>query len=527
MAPRRWVLARVATLRRPPTARAWARPLPRRCLPLQAFSRKVEPVAHLATVAERRDEGDGEDAGASDRGRGVMEAKATPLAPAAAEPPVPPQVDDSGRIDPRVWPIAASALMMGSAIGVVMPALPLFAKDIGISPAGFGQVVSIMGITRLFFNVPAAMAAERFGRRPLLVGGPVLTAVGMGLTGTAHSMGELLSYRFITAAGGSFQMSGAQLYLTDISTPANRARTMAPLMASFSAGTAVGPAVGGYLAENFGLATPFYLVGGVIGAVSALNYFTLPETHTRLEPAYSGKQLDQGAAGKAPREGAAAGEKSQGEQQQQAKGISSAWADVLRSRDLGAAVLLHSSYWVTTAACQFTLLPILASESFGMGAGDLGFIYAMMSVINVLGSQPAAWVSDNIGRKTSIVTGGALYAAAAAMLPWATDTSMLYGIVGLYGVGSTILGTAPSAYVADVADERSRAAALAVQRSGGDLGLLVGATLGGSIAVTYGVPAAMMSAAAVMAMSTAGFGIIARAPAKAAEALKEARDRKA
>jgi MFS family permease len=47
-------------------------------------------------------------------------------------------------------------------------------------------------------------------------------------------------------------MTGAQLYLSDISTPANRARTLAPSSAAFAAGASVGPAIGGALAQSFG-----------------------------------------------------------------------------------------------------------------------------------------------------------------------------------------------------------------------------------------------------------------------------------
>ena len=43
------------------------------------------------------------------------------------------------RIDSRVWPIAASAMMMGSAIGVVIPVMPLFAREIGLSNSDFGM----------------------------------------------------------------------------------------------------------------------------------------------------------------------------------------------------------------------------------------------------------------------------------------------------------------------------------------------------------------------------------------------------
>ena len=63
--------------------------------------------------------------------------------------------------------------------------MPLFARDLGVSPGELGCVIGVMGATRLLFNIPSAWAAERFGRRPLLAGGPLFTAAGMAGTATA------------------------------------------------------------------------------------------------------------------------------------------------------------------------------------------------------------------------------------------------------------------------------------------------------------------------------------------------------
>lgn len=74
-------------------------------------------------------------------------------------------------------------------------------------------------------------------------------------------------------------MAGAQAYLSDISTTANRARTMAPLMIGFSAGATLGPFVGGFLADYYdSVRVPFVFVAGAISLVAANNMWMLPET---------------------------------------------------------------------------------------------------------------------------------------------------------------------------------------------------------------------------------------------------------
>ncbi|MCH1434095.1 MAG: MFS transporter, partial [Acidimicrobiales bacterium] len=99
--------------------------------------------------------------------------------------------------------------------GVVSPVIPLYAKDFGVSAAAVGLTLTVFALARLIVNVPAGIIADRFGRRILLVGGPVITSVGMIGSGLSDSIGELLVWRFVAGAGSAFYMSGAMIYLID------------------------------------------------------------------------------------------------------------------------------------------------------------------------------------------------------------------------------------------------------------------------------------------------------------------------
>ena len=109
--------------------------------------------------------------------------------------------------------------------GVVSPVIPLYAKDFGVSAAAVGLTLTVFALARLIVNVPAGIIADRFGRRILLVGGPVITSVGMIGSGLSDSIGELLVWRFVAGAGSAFYMSGAMLYLIDIAPPGSAPAT--------------------------------------------------------------------------------------------------------------------------------------------------------------------------------------------------------------------------------------------------------------------------------------------------------------
>ena len=79
--------------------------------------------------------------------------------------------------------------------------------------------------------------------------------------GMATSFQQLLVWRWVTGIGSALQMTGAQLFLADISTPGNRARSLGLNHSASLLGSLAGPAVGGLLADGAGLNAPFTFTG--------------------------------------------------------------------------------------------------------------------------------------------------------------------------------------------------------------------------------------------------------------------------
>lgn len=391
--------------------------------------------------------------------------------------PTPPVVQEEKKkpvIDKRVWPIAASTLAGGCAVGVLFPVMPIFVKELGLSSADFGIVVSVIGLSRLALNIPAAWITDRYGRRTTLIGGPVISAVGMGLTSFASNLAELATFRFITGMGGSFQMTGAQMYLADISTKENRARTMAPMGIAFATGATLGPGVGGFLSEAYGLRAPFLFVTAAICSVVALNYKLIPETRPP-SMTREAKPLWQ-----------------------EFKSVSSQWRPLLQNSDMRRMLGLHMTYWAAQSGCVWTLLPLFASDKFSLSVSQLGGMFAMMSCIGIVGLGPSAYISDKLGRKYTIAPATLLVSAALCMMPYASTQTELFSLVALFATGSTLFNSTPSAFVADITSEETRGQGLALLRSAGDAGLFVGASSFGALAhytspeVTFGCASAVL-----------------------------------
>ena len=88
--------------------------------------------------------------------------------------------------------IMVSTVLVMSGQGVISPVLPLFARSFGASAASVGLTLSAFAVARLVLNVPLGMASDRYGRRPLLVAGPLVTGLGMIGSGFAEGIPDLL-----------------------------------------------------------------------------------------------------------------------------------------------------------------------------------------------------------------------------------------------------------------------------------------------------------------------------------------------
>ena len=145
------------------------------------------------------------------------------------------------KIDTRVWSIAFSMLLTGTAVGIVVPVLPMFVtENLNGTSVHFGLVISAFALTKMIGNVPSAILADRFGRKPILTFGMGLIALSTASIVFSDSLHHLLFARLVTGLGVAAFTTASTLYLADVSTPLNRAVSMAPILAAFSAGTTLG-----------------------------------------------------------------------------------------------------------------------------------------------------------------------------------------------------------------------------------------------------------------------------------------------
>ncbi len=386
--------------------------------------------------------------------------------------------------------LAVSTTLLTTGQGMVAPILPLYADSLGMTTATVGIVISVFGLARFLTNMPTAVLSERFGRRAVLVGGPLIAAAGNALAGTADSLAPLLVYRFIAGVGSAAFITGAVIFIGDISTPANRGRLMSVYQGSFALGITLGPAMGGLIAEVFGLRGPFFAVG-VVSLVSGVwAFLRVPETRPSSDDADGRPQGERQAA--VAQEGR--------------------WSrySFLLSRDFILVGLVLAVTFFARGGAQFTLLPLKGADELGLSPGQIGAIFTIPPVLAFILLPFCGAVSDRFGRKTTIVPGLTIVAAALTVLG-VSPTLMLY-VVGmtLYGLGNGTQGPTPVAYVGDISPRTRQSIAQGAARSFGDLALLIAPPLMGLAADAYGTTTALLGNGAVVFVVAAAFLLFAR-----------------
>ena len=321
-----------------------------------------------------------------------------------------------------------------------------------------------------------------------------LIAVGVGGIGLAGHFEELFMCRLFTGLGVAALSTAATMTVTDISTPLNRASTFAPIMSGFAAGTALGPALGGILCDQIGINPTFYIVGVSYIGLAAVNSFLLEETQPKVMTFPWQRHSDSSKEDASIRESF---ENALGQ-----------WIPLLSQPTIRAVCAMNGFYWMALAGSQMTLLPLILTdpEGLAMTATNVGQVYMGMSMVQVLGNPILAKIVDKVGKVPGIVTGCTLISTAMATLPLCDDLCQMAGILGVWATGSTLLSTAPISYVSDKVDDKNRAQAIALLRTTGDVGFLVGASSMGALADWTGsLDMAMQSSSGILLTATGWF----------------------
>jgi MFS family permease len=205
--------------------------------------------------------------------------------PAATGPVPPPMRVREALAHPAYRAALASAFANGWCnFGVRVAVLPQFAVAVHDATwvAGVALALAAAG-TALTLQV-AGRLADGLGRRPLVLGGLVVTAVGLGLVGLSGSLVVLLLLSALSGVGAGLTNPGQQATVADV---VGSERGGGPVLGAFQmaqdAGAILGPVLVGVVADRAGFGWAFGATA-VVSLLAVLPWLRAPETLQRPEP---------------------------------------------------------------------------------------------------------------------------------------------------------------------------------------------------------------------------------------------------
>ena len=127
--------------------------------------------------------------------------------------------------------------------------------------------------------------------------------------------------------------------------------------------------------------------------------------------------------------------------------------------------------------------------------------------MNSTGTMPASIAADKFGAHKMIAPALLVTGLGMTALPLCNTIPEAFTSLIVWAVGSSMLGSAPTAYAANLANEKNRTQVLALLRTMGDVGLVVGASSIGLLANLIGNDAAMHCTAGFVGLTSVAFAL--------------------
>ncbi|GAA3732862.1 MFS transporter [Streptomyces tremellae] len=371
------------------------------------------------------------------------------------------------------------AFVLSLGTGIAVPAVPTLAKSFHVGFGSASGVVTAFVLGNLAGTVPSGWLIDRFGRRAVLLGGPVLTALMAFAVVFTHSFPVLLALRFFDGVAAQMWLMARLAAISHGAAANRRGREVSWLFGMNNSGKLAGPLVGGFLASGGGPRAPF-VVYGVLALAALVPAYLFAEDTPRRERTPAARQ----SGGR--REG----------------GRLAALRRIVLPRLVYFGVALFAG--LTRGPVQADLLHLYAAFAYRLGPAQIGYLSTAAAAITLPIGFVSGWLMDRYGRKRTMVpgfTGVALAMGALAASAFFHLSLLWYVVLFLAGVAAQALtGGSIQTVGADVAPAEGRGMFLGLWRFTGQGGQTLSPVLFALLAAQAGYTSSFLFTAASAAV---------------------------
>lgn len=353
--------------------------------------------------------------------------------------------------------------MFVSSIGMsqIAPVLPLYISHLGIiNSASIAQLSGLaFGITYIISAVFSPIwghVADKIGRKPMLLRSSLGMAIIIGCMGFAPNAYVLVGLRLLEGVITGFSTACTTLIATQ--TERERAgEALGTLSTASIAGSLLGPMIGGYISEYFGLKNVFFITGGLLFVAFITVALFVKESFTPSNR----KPL----------------------------GLKEVWESV--PEKTLTTTMLVTFFILTVALCSVEPIITVYISQLSKNSSHIallaGMVFSASGLANIIAAPRLGKLADKIGvQKVMLI---ALIVAGLDFIPQAfvTNPWQLMGLRFILGLTSAGLMPAVNILIKKITPSEITGRVFGINMSAGYLGIFGGAVLGGQVASWFGI----------------------------------------
>ncbi|MPZ87651.1 MAG: MFS transporter [Nitriliruptorales bacterium] len=348
-----------------------------------------------------------------------------------------------------------------------VPLLPMIGIDLGMSATQLGLVTTGFAVGRLVIDIPAGRLTNRVQPVPLLAAAAFVLAVGSALFASARFPLWVIGASFVIGVASALTNATGMTFFSLSTTVERRGIALAAFSSALLGGQAVGPLVGGAIADVGGWrqAQAAAAISGLVVCIALLWAGGAPGRWAR-----AGGDGDPGA-------------------------FHPAGQPVPRSERIALRGVSFAMFF-TLGAMPQTLVPVIGAQEFGLSATMIGAALGLGGFCRFVGGLFGGFVSDRVARRAALLPGLVLQAIGVGLIATTSAGGWLAAIVLMslaswgISVGATV--------IADRAAPSDVGGLLGTYRFVGDLGLIAGPLATALLYERVGKPAAVLLVAGLL-----------------------------
>ena len=365
--------------------------------------------------------------------------------------------------------LVAASFFVAVGFGIVLPAIPVFAKSFGVNNAAIGLMVSAFAITRFASGLISGTLVDKFGERAVFSSGVFMVALFTFLAGLSQSYEQLLFFRAAGGLGSSmFSVAAGSVIMRSVD-DANRGRAQSVYQGSFLLGGIAGPAIGGLLSV-ISLRAPFFVYSGMLICSGTVAHFFLKGDKIGKVD----KSVDTSDH--------------------------TTVREALKMKPYRIAlVLAFIGSWVFFGL-RASILPIFVTEELNSTTAVVGYGLALSAVIQGAILLRAGRYSDEKGRRAASIIGAQVVLLGVLLLTFSVNVWMYLLAMAILGFGGAFISITPASIVGDVIKGKG-GKVIAIFQMAGDAGMMVGPIIIGAVSDLFSYRAAFGMSAAIFVIA--------------------------